>query len=718
MNVFLYSLFVVLSFPLHLTPAVPDFALIAEISMFSEGFQTAKILAKKMIAIMELSQQQLSKQDHYDYGLRSFVIPIARAAGSLKRADPDASEEVIMYQTMINLIKPKLVYLDLPLFMALLSDLFPGVELPQSDGGALRKAIETELKDNNLQVVPEFVTKIIQIFDCKVARHGNMIVGKTGSGKSEAWRCLTRAMARLKTEHPDDERYQNVHVHTINPLALSNDEMYGSFDANTHEWTDGVMARIMRTTCRDESPDQKWILFDGPVDTLWIESMNTTLDDNKLLTLLSGERIAMTPQVSLLFEVEDLSQASPATVSRAGMIYLNVEDLGWRPCVTSWLHSKPREPVLVETLWKLIDKYLEPTLEYKRQNCKEPVPIDRLNGVRTLMRLWDAFATEENGITPAEGEQYVKNMEMWFKFCLVWSVGASLDEDGRRKFSSFLRESDQTLPTAETLFDFFVDPKKKAWAPWEEKLPSSYKPPSDVPFFRILVPTMDTVRMRYVINALLAGQSHTLVVGGVGVGKTMIIQSVLETLPEGRSSMTINFSAQTSSNSLQETIEGKLEKRTKGVFAPIGGKRLVCFLDDLNMPQKSKFGFIPPLELLKLWVDNGFWYDRAKQEVKHVKDMQLLAAMAPPGGGRSQFSQRIQACFSLVNITNPSDAQLKRIYSTLLNNKLIDFEDDIKPLGDLITQGTVNIYRAVSRELLPTPSKVGPGTMLFVDGMR
>lgn len=131
---------------------VPDFTLIAEIMMFSEGFSTAKVLAKKMIAIMELSQQQLSKQDHYDYGLRSFVIPIARAAGSLKRVDPDASEEVILYRTMLDLIKPKLVFLDLPLFMALLSDLFPGVELPASDGGSLRRAIEAELRENNLQV--------------------------------------------------------------------------------------------------------------------------------------------------------------------------------------------------------------------------------------------------------------------------------------------------------------------------------------------------------------------------------------------------------------------------------------------------------------------------------------------------------------------------------------------------------------------------------------
>jgi hypothetical protein len=80
------------------------------------------------------------------------VIPIARAAGSLKRADPDASEEVILYRTMLDLIKPKLVYLDLPLFMALLSDLFPGVELPSGDGGVLRAAIEQDLRGAGMQV--------------------------------------------------------------------------------------------------------------------------------------------------------------------------------------------------------------------------------------------------------------------------------------------------------------------------------------------------------------------------------------------------------------------------------------------------------------------------------------------------------------------------------------------------------------------------------------
>ena len=102
-------------------------------------------------------------QDHYDYGLRSFVIPIARAAGALKRLDPDGSEEVIMYRTMLDLIKPKLVYLDLPLFMALLSDLFPGVELPSAEGGELKAALEADLRSHGLQVVPDYMTKIIQV---------------------------------------------------------------------------------------------------------------------------------------------------------------------------------------------------------------------------------------------------------------------------------------------------------------------------------------------------------------------------------------------------------------------------------------------------------------------------------------------------------------------------------------------------------------------------
>ena len=90
----------------------------------------------------------------------------------------------------------------------------------------------------------------------------------------------------------------------INPKALSLGELYGEFDLSTNEWTDGVLSSVMRHTCADEKPDEKWLVFDGPVDTLWIESMNSVMDDNKVLTLINGERISMPEQVRMLLASE------------------------------------------------------------------------------------------------------------------------------------------------------------------------------------------------------------------------------------------------------------------------------------------------------------------------------------------------------------------------------------------------------------------------------
>lgn len=138
-----------------------------------------------------------------------------------------------------------------------------------------------------------------------------MIVGPTGGGKTSNYKVLSHAMSSLKGE----DVFQLVHVTILNPKSITMNQLYGFTDPQTNEWQDGVLAKMVAEASKDERQDLHWIMFDGPVDALWIESMNTVLDDNKKLCLTSGQIIPLTSRMTMMFEVEDLAVASPATVS-------------------------------------------------------------------------------------------------------------------------------------------------------------------------------------------------------------------------------------------------------------------------------------------------------------------------------------------------------------------------------------------------------------------
>uniref|UniRef100_A0A8C3P4G2 Dynein axonemal heavy chain 2 n=1 Tax=Chrysemys picta bellii TaxID=8478 RepID=A0A8C3P4G2_CHRPI len=681
---------------------VPDSTLIAEIILFGEGFSNCKLLAKKVYTLYSLAVQQLSKQDHYDFGLRA-LTSLLRYAGKKRRVHPDIIDEEILLMAMKDMNIAKLASVDVPLFNGIVQDLFPGIESPAIDYGKLKEAIELELKGMGLQVIPFTITKVIQLYETKNSRHSTMIVGNTGSGKTVTWRTLQATMSTLCRS--GDAAYNLVREFPLNPKAVSLGELYGEYDLSTGEWTDGILSSVMRAACADEKPDEKWILFDGPVDTLWIESMNSVMDDNKVLTLINGERISLPEQVSLLFEVENLAVASPATVSRCGMVYTDYSDLGWKPYVHSWIEKRPKGET--EALQRMFDKFIDKMLTFKKENCEELVPIPEYSGIVSLCKLFSALATPENGVNPADGENYTTVVEMYFIFSMIWSVCAAVDEEGRKKIDSYLREMEGSFPNKDTVYEYFVDPKRKNWASFEDKLPKMWRYPSNAPFYKIIVPTVDTVRYNYLVNALVSNQNPVLLVGPVGTGKTSIAQSVLQSLDNTKwAVLTVNMSAQTTSNNVQNIIESRVEKRTKGVYVPMGGKSMITFMDDLNMPAKDAFGSQPPLELLRLWIDYGFWYDREKQTIKYIKDMFLMAAMGPPGGGRTVISGRLQSRFNLINMTFPTETQIRRIFGTMLNQKLQNFEEAVKPLGNVTTEATVELYHAVVQKFLPTPAKI------------
>lgn len=178
---------------------VPDSNYIAEILLFGEGFNNTRVLAKKVYTLYQLSSQQLSKQDHYDFGLRA-LSSVLRHAGKIKRANPTMTDEEILLLGMKDMNVPKMTTVDLPLFNAIVSDLFPGVEPPQIDYAKFKKAIEAELAAAGYQVNANAISKVIQLYETKNSRHSVMMVGKTQSGKTVSWQTLKAAMTRLNTE--------------------------------------------------------------------------------------------------------------------------------------------------------------------------------------------------------------------------------------------------------------------------------------------------------------------------------------------------------------------------------------------------------------------------------------------------------------------------------------------------------------------------------------
>lgn len=155
----------------------------------------------------------------------------------------------------------------------------------------------------------------------------------------------------------------------LNPKAVTNNELFGFVNPSTREWRDGLFSSIMRDLANVSHDGPKWIIFDGDIDPMWIESLNTVMDDNKVLTLASNERIPLTPTMRLLFEISHLKTATPATVSRAGILFINASDLGWNPYVASWIDRREVQSERAN-LTILFDKYVPMCLDALRTKFK------------------------------------------------------------------------------------------------------------------------------------------------------------------------------------------------------------------------------------------------------------------------------------------------------------------------------------------------------------
>ena len=705
---------------------VPDYALIGEISLMSFGFKQGRPLARKMVATFKLCSEQLSAQDHYDYGMRA-VKSVITAAGNLKRDFPDENEEVLLLRGLMDVNTPKFLAHDLPLFEGIISDLFPGISKPEGDYGDLNGALEQACAELKIQPVPAFMGKVIQMYEMTVVRHGLMLVGPTGGGKTMCYRALKKAMTSLA--EAGSETYKKTKYVCLNPKSITMGQLYGDFDDATHEWTDGVLACYMRDLSEETTTDKKWLMFDGPVDAIWIENMNTVLDDNKKLCLVSGEIIQMSSTMTMMFEVEDLAVASPATVSRCGMIYMEPTSMGFEPLLESYLQSLPAwmapKIEMLRGIFTSLVPGMDGVLFFMRKNLKETVTtVDTclvkgaFNVMSALLKRYER--NELLGQEPLSDEEISAALEcagpLWC-FSLVWSCCATVTGPGRPKLEDFVRAKaseagfEVHMPPADrgdcSMYEYCFDQDERRWVDWMSTIPE-YKVNPEQPFAEVIVPTADTVRYTYVIDKLLRNDSHVLCVGETGTGKTLNVMDKLSNhMPDQYQPVFMTFSARTSANQTQDFLDSKMDKRRKGVFGPPSGKKYAILIDDLNMPMREKYFAQPPIELLRQWMDHDGWYERKPPcAFRTIQDMILVGCMGPPGGGRNPVSNRMLRHFNFLSFTDMSDESLTRIFDSILGATLTkNFEEEVAALSRPISEATIEIYNTVRRDLLPTPAK-------------
>nr|XP_033183004.1 dynein heavy chain 6, axonemal [Bombus vancouverensis nearcticus] len=692
---------------------VPDYKLIAEVTLYSEGFESSKSLSQKMTLMYTLSSEQLSQQDHYDFGMRA-VKSVLVMAGSLKRNNPDKPEDVVLIRALRESNIPKFLRDDAELFEGIVGDLFPGIEIPEEEYGILRDTAIEIMKEAGLQPEVCILKKITQLHECLQVRHGVMLVGPTGSGKTTVLRTLANTYSRLYEMGIPGPCYQPVHVYLINPKAVTIGELYGKVDIMTNEWQDGLIGFTVRHACSFTTEDHQWIVCDGPVDAVWIENMNTVLDDNKMLCLANSERIKFTPYMRMLFEVMDLAQASPATVSRCGMVYVDPTELKWMPYVKSWLDTLPDAIVRNEhrlQIIELFEKYFEEGLIFCRKNCVCPILQVDISKANMTCSILEYILNEPDAIERTTEKARIRTfLAQSFVFAYLWAVGGNVNDASRNVFEAFVRkqfedDEDAFLPSID-LWEIYVNVQQHRLDSWTDIMPQ-FIYDSEVPFFDILVPTVDTVRFGYLMKKLVGINKPVFFTGDTGVGKSVITKVVLNNLEDSQLWVPINliFSAQTSSGRTQEILELKLERRKRTVLGAPIGKRVCVFVDDVNMPKLDTYGSQPPIELLRQLLDFHGMYDKEKLFWKHIEDVVFTVACAPPGGGRNPLTPRFVRHFAMLFIPAPIELSLKGIFKAIMNGFLEDFVESVKQIGDRIVNAAVDVYQRIATDLLPTPEK-------------
>jgi dynein heavy chain 1 len=721
---------------------VPDRKIIAQVMLFAQGIVTAEELAGKIVLLFTMCEEQLSDQSHYDFGLRA-LKSVLTGAGDLKRiaisrnsSSNDISrsmEEIemnVLIRSTCDSILTKLVSEDIPLFVSLLQAVFPGSELPAIHEEALVEAVRKVCEEDSLEYEEQWVEKILQLKLVLDMRHGVMLVGPSASGKSTAWRTLLKAMAKV------DGRKGEYFV--IDPKSIKKDKLYGSLDPNTLEWSDGVFTKTLRrlselSTVRGGAAKRSWIIFDGDVDPEWAENLNSLLDDNKVLTLPTGDRLKVPNNVRIMMEVDTLKHATLATVSRCGMVWFAANTIPLEVAFKQQIRTLRKAPVQLlefgslfpgmgrsplqeETKTKFLD-FLAPqftsnpgivgiAMDYalSSTHVMEPTPAQLLATLNSVLSRGLALAVdynEANSNFPMSDSHLEQFAGKWLLYSLIWAFGGSMSAANRAALGDLLiahSNFSMDMPNNSRLIDCYVSVADGKWAEWSGLVPRVEIESHKVTSSDVVITTTDTVRHTEVLKAWLSSHRPLILCGPPGSGKTMTLTSVLEAMPDFILA-SLNFSSSTTPDLILKTFAQYCEV----VDSPDGlvmqpsrqsyreNQWLVIFCDEINLPEQDEYGTQRVIMFLRQLVEmEGYWNHDCKWV--SLRRIQFVGACNPPtDAGRVMLSERFLRHAPLLLVDYPAENSLKQIYRTF-NHALLKLHPNLKGATDPLNNAMVEFY--------------------------
>lgn len=718
----------------------PDKELIAEVMLYSQGFNQAKQLSKQTVPFFDQCSGKLSKQAHYDFGLRALKSVLV-SSGGLKRARlidgnlgaEEVVEPEIIVQSIRETIAPKLIKSDVDILTVIEKDCFPGVDYVPANLVELEGAIRTLAAERHLVVTDLWMTKVLQLYQIQKIHHGVMMVGDSGTGKSAAWRLLLDALQKV-------EGIEGV-SHVIDSKVMSKEALYGNLDATTREWTDGLFTSILRKivdNLRGEDSKRHWIVFDGDVDPEWVENLNSVLDDNKLLTLPNGERLNLPPNVRIMFEVETLKYATLATVSRCGMVWFSEDTVSPDMMVTNYLETlrnvpfedldedsvatgqNPTKMLAVQgevadllKAYMTSENFIHQALERaEKYNHIMTFTVARvLNTLFSLLNKAVRDVIEYNGQHsdfPLDAEQIEGFIPKKLLLALVWALTGDCPLSDRKAFGddlcAFASFGSPPLDGSSSLIDFDVSLPRAEWISWQTQVPSIEVNTHSIIQTDVVIPTLDTVRHEDVLYSWLAEHKPLLLCGPPGSGKTMTLFSALRKLPN-MEVVGLNFSSATTPDLLIKTFEQYCEykKTLNGVMlSPTQiGRWLVVFCDEINLPAPDNYGTQRAISFLRQLVEhNGFWRTSDKSWVT-LDRIQFVGACNPPtDAGRTPLGARFLRHAPLIMVDYPGELSLNQIYGTF-NSAVLKIIPALRGYAEALTHAMVRFYLESQQRFTP-----------------